>query len=64
MRGKLCAAVLSHRSHSRCGGNASRKQFICEGVMLGSIFCALITMLGPVRIGYGNRIYCHEHDHL
>ncbi|XP_024422585.2 C1GALT1-specific chaperone 1 [Desmodus rotundus] len=42
----------------------SESSSFLKGVMLGSIFCALITMLGHVRIGYGNRMYHHEHHHL
>ncbi|XP_044538680.1 C1GALT1-specific chaperone 1 [Gracilinanus agilis] len=34
-----------------------------KGMMLGSIFCALVTMLGHIRIGHEN-ISHHEHHHL
>ncbi|XP_016073705.1 PREDICTED: C1GALT1-specific chaperone 1-like [Miniopterus natalensis] len=42
----------------------SESSSFLKGMMLGSIFCTLITMLGHIRIGYGNRMYHHKHHHL
>ncbi|XP_051030047.1 C1GALT1-specific chaperone 1-like [Phodopus roborovskii] len=35
-----------------------------KGVMLGSAVFALITVLGPIRLGRRNRMHHHEHHHL
>ncbi|XP_036121869.1 C1GALT1-specific chaperone 1-like [Molossus molossus] len=42
----------------------SESSSFLKGVILGSIFWALIKMLGHVRMGYGNRMYHHDHHHL
>ncbi|XP_006885126.1 PREDICTED: C1GALT1-specific chaperone 1-like [Elephantulus edwardii] len=42
----------------------SESNSFLKGVMFGSIFCALLTGLGHVRIGVGNRMHHHEHHHL
>ncbi|XP_047423625.1 C1GALT1-specific chaperone 1-like [Sciurus carolinensis] len=41
----------------------SESSSFLKGVILGSIFCALITMLGRIRIGHQNTMH-HEHHHL
>ncbi|XDB66480.1 hypothetical protein ABFV05_020096 [Capra hircus] len=46
------------------GKMLSESSSFLKGVMLGSIFCALITMLGHIKIGHGNRMHHHEHHHL
>ncbi|XP_054565601.1 C1GALT1-specific chaperone 1 isoform X1 [Eptesicus fuscus] len=50
------------KNHS--GKMLSESSSFLKGMMLGSIFCALITMLGHIKIGYGNKMYHHEHHHL
>ncbi|XP_044635999.2 C1GALT1-specific chaperone 1-like [Equus asinus] len=42
----------------------SESSLVLKSVMLGSIFCAFITILGHVRIGYRSRMYHHEHYHV
>lgn len=42
----------------------SESSSFLKGMMLGSIFCALITMLGHIRIGHGDRRHQHKHHHL
>ncbi|XP_008836960.1 C1GALT1-specific chaperone 1-like [Nannospalax galili] len=39
----------------------SESSSFLKGMMLGSIFCAVITMLGHIRIGHRNKTHHHEH---
>ncbi|XDA71366.1 hypothetical protein R6Z07F_001718 [Ovis aries] len=42
----------------------SESSLFLKGVLLGSVFCALITMLGHIKIDYGKRTHHHERHHL
>lgn len=45
-------------------GKMLSESLFLKGMMVGSIFCAMFTMLGHIRIGHGNRMHRHEHHHL
>ncbi|ELV11589.1 C1GALT1-specific chaperone 1 [Tupaia chinensis] len=60
----VCVCGFLPLCRSRRGKMFSEGKSFLKGVMLGSIFCALITMLGHVKIGFENRMHHHEHHHL
>uniref|UniRef100_U3I1J5 C1GALT1 specific chaperone 1 n=3 Tax=Anas TaxID=8835 RepID=U3I1J5_ANAPP len=46
------------------GKMVSESSSFIKGVVLGGVFCVLVTLLGHFKMGHGTRAHHHEHHHI
>lgn len=42
----------------------SESSSFIKGVVLGGVFCMLVTLLGHIKVGHGTKAHHHEHHHI
>uniref|UniRef100_A0A8C2YFZ9 C1GALT1-specific chaperone 1 n=2 Tax=Coturnix japonica TaxID=93934 RepID=A0A8C2YFZ9_COTJA len=58
------AGVLALCGSAGAGAMLSESSSFMKGVLLGGVFCVVVTLLGHVKIGHGSRAQHHEHHHI